>query len=297
MAANFPAKLILFGEYTIINNSSALAIPFEKYQGKISFGSKENRKSIESNMVLEKIYQYLLDKFFKTMDISLLREDLQKGIWFDSDIPQGYGLGSSGALVAAIYDRYFENKESDPKKIKQTLAEIESFFHGTSSGLDPLVSYLSKVLIIHSDKSIEIAEINSKKPGGNSLLFLVDCGFPRKSSNLVNTYLEMSADVLFEQDFILPMKNHVTLAIDSLLYGKSSICEAFRNISELQYEYLQQMIPIEFHNLWKDGLKSKDYYLKLCGAGGGGFILGYCPDKAIYERLFEGLKTTVVMEL
>jgi mevalonate kinase len=71
MTANFPAKLILFGEYTIINNSTALAIPFEKYQGKISFDAKESRSSIESKIVLQKIFQYLLDKFFIHVNFNL----------------------------------------------------------------------------------------------------------------------------------------------------------------------------------------------------------------------------------
>ena len=31
-------------------------------------------------------------------------------MFFDSSIPQGYGVGSSGALVAALYDRYALNK-------------------------------------------------------------------------------------------------------------------------------------------------------------------------------------------
>ena len=298
MTANFPAKLILFGEYTIINNSTALAIPFEKYQGKISFDAKESSSSIESNIVLQKIFQYLLDRFFIHVNTSLLEEDLQKGIWFDSAIPQGYGLGSSGALVAALYQRYFVNKASEPKKIKQTLAEIESFFHGTSSGLDPLVSYLNKMLIINSDKSIEIVEntIDSKSVE-NSLLFVIDCGFARQSSNLVNNYLDMCKNSSFESNFILPMKDAVSSAIDSFFHKKESISHAFGKISTLQYIHLKKMIPIEFHTLWEEGLKSKDYYLKLCGAGGGGFILGYCPDKIKYKSLFDGFKTTIVMEL
>ena len=34
------------------------------------------------------------------------------------------------------------------------------------------------------------------------------------------------------------------------------------------------MIPEQFHALWKRGLETNDYYLKLCGSGGGGYILG-----------------------
>jgi mevalonate kinase len=33
-------------------------------------------------------------------------------------------------------------------------------------------------------------------------------------------------------------------------------------------------VPEKWHALWQQGLDSKQFYLKLCGAGGGGFLLG-----------------------
>jgi len=33
------------------------------------------------------------------------------------------------------------------------------------------------------------------------------------------------------------------------------------------------------------GLSSGDFYLKLCGAGGGGYLLGFTPEKAIIHKL------------
>ena len=76
---------------------------------------------------------------------------MKDGLYFDSSIPQGYGVGSSGALVAAIYDKYasdkitvLENLTRDKLlKLKSIFSMMESFFHGKSSGLDPLNSYLS----------------------------------------------------------------------------------------------------------------------------------------------------------
>ena len=50
------------------------------------------------------------------MDTSLVTFNLEalakypSGMYFDSSIPQGYGVGSSGALVAAIYDKYAHEK-------------------------------------------------------------------------------------------------------------------------------------------------------------------------------------------
>ena len=39
-------------------------------------------------------------------NIEKLNADIADGMYFDSSIPQGYGVGSSGALVAAIYSEY-----------------------------------------------------------------------------------------------------------------------------------------------------------------------------------------------
>jgi len=38
------------------------------------------------------------------------------------------------------------------------------------------------------------------------------------------------------------------------------------------------MIPKTFHKLWEQGIATNDYYLKLCGSGGGGYILGFTKD-------------------
>jgi mevalonate kinase len=38
------------------------------------------------------------------------------------------------------------------------------------------------------------------------------------------------------------------------------------------------MIPDHFQELWQKGLETNAYYLKLCGSGGGGFVLGFTKD-------------------
>jgi mevalonate kinase len=71
---------------------------------------------------------------------------------------------------------------------------------------------------------------------------------------------------------------------------------AFGKISELQYIHLKKMIPIEFHVLWEEGLKSKDYYLKLCGSGGGGYILGFTQDLEKAKKSLKDYKLEVVYQ-
>ena len=38
------------------------------------------------------------------------------------------------------------------------------------------------------------------------------------------------------------------------------------------------MIPTDFRAIWLDGLANNLFKLKLCGAGGGGFLLGMTFD-------------------
>ena len=102
-------------------------------------------------------------------------------MYFDSSIPQGYGVGSSGALVAAIYDEYasdkitvLENLTRDKLlQLKTIFSEMESFFHGKSSGLDPLNSYLSIPILINSKDNIEVTGIPSQKSEGKGAVFLI----------------------------------------------------------------------------------------------------------------------------
>ena len=148
-------KILLFGEYGIIQDSMGLSIPYTDYNGKFLFDNK-TEESRKSNELLIKFYHHLLILQHKnelpcSLDLTQFKSDLDNGLHFDSSIPQGFGIGSSGAIVAAIYDRYcVENKidaesqisNEDILELKNTFGKLESYYHGTSSGLDPLICYL-----------------------------------------------------------------------------------------------------------------------------------------------------------
>ncbi len=46
------------------------------------------------------------------------------------------------------------------------------------------------------------------------------------------------------------------------------------HISEFQFQHLEKMIPDSFKQIWREGMEGNVFKLKICGAGGGGFILG-----------------------
>jgi mevalonate kinase len=54
------------------------------------------------------------------------------------------------------------------------------------------------------------------------------------------------------------------------------------------------MIPQNFHKIWKMGIESNDYFLKLCGSGGGGYILGFSEDFEKAKSVLKNYKLEVV---
>ena len=54
------------------------------------------------------------------------------------------------------------------------------------------------------------------------------------------------------------------------------------------------MIPTAFHKVWEKGLQTNDYYLKLCGSGGGGYILGFTKDYTKTQQILKDYKLELV---
>jgi mevalonate kinase len=67
----------------------------------------------------------------------------------------------------------------------------------------------------------------------------------------------------------------------------SPLLDNVKELSKVLLAHFKPMIPSVFHKLWKEGIDSNAYYLKLCGSGGGGFILGFTAD---YDNASELLK-------
>ena len=196
----FYSKILLFGEYGIIKNSKGLSIPYNFYKGGLKLGDLRIDKVKKSNENLLTFRDYLLklDNSIVLFDFNKMNDDLLKGMYFDSTIPQGYGIGSSGALVAAFYDRYAENKitvlENLTKDkitvLKNIFSLMESHFHGQSSGLDPLNSYLSLPILIHSKNQIETTGIPIQSSNGKGAVFLLDSGKSSETATMVDIFFK-----------------------------------------------------------------------------------------------------------
>ena len=295
----FYSKILLFGEYGIIKDSKGLSIPYSFYNGALKMDDNVSEDAIQSNQNLRLFAKHLqtLEERLVSFDYKSLITHLNEGMYFDSSIPQGYGVGSSGALVAAIYDKYAHEKitilenltREKLLKLKMIFSKMESFFHGKSSGLDPLNSYLSLPILINSNNHIEATGIPSQQSSGKGAVFLLDSGIIGETAPMVNIFMEKMKQEGFRKMIKNQFIKHTDACVDDFLQGDiKSLFKNTKQLSKVVLSHFKPMIPKQFHELWKKGIETNDYYLKLCGSGGGGYILGFTQD---IERAQNSLST------
>ena len=301
----FYSKILLFGEYGIIKDSKGLSIPYNFYNGALKTDKNPSKEAIKSNESLVDYVTYLkaIDTALVTFDIDALAADVASGMYFDSSIPQGYGVGSSGALVAAIYDQYAQNKITVLENLtrdkllilKRIFSEMESFFHGKSSGLDPLNSYLSIPILINSQDHIETAGIPAQQPNGKGAVFLLDSGIVGETAPMVRIFMDNMKQEGFRSMLKHQFIKHTDACVDDFLKGDiKSLFSNTKQLSKVVLNHFKPMIPQQFHDLWKKGIETNEYYLKLCGSGGGGYMLGFTEDIDIARQALKDYKLEVV---
>ncbi|MFN8208211.1 MAG: hypothetical protein U0T82_12505 [Bacteroidales bacterium] len=291
----------------------ALSAPYGHFRGELSFIGEDKYTdydfALESNSQLGKYLEVLKredEGIDRMIDLKSFEKDIEQGLYFESTIPQGFGLGSSGALTAAIYSRYGLNRvwnvrrldRQDISLLKADLARLEAYFHGTSSGFDPLSAYLKFPILVEGSETIKLVGIPRNRDYGTAGIFLVSSGIPRKTGDLVARYMTRCKEDPFfykrlMEDYI-PMNNDcITAIIDGNI---RDFIRGLVAISVFQLQEFSPMIPESLKPLWKSGIDSKEYYLKLCGAGGGGYLLGFAKDinTALQKFAEKGFDTVTV---
>jgi mevalonate kinase len=296
----YPSKILLFGEYSILLKSTALSIPFKMFNGELAtMETEDSEKSDEqagSNQILKEFLGFLNKESTKNsipyhFDFEAFEKDIMNGLYFRSDIPESSGLGSSGALVASVFDRYTNilKSEKDHKKIRGCLGLFESFFHGNSSGIDPLTSYLKvPVLIKNNEISVSFGfkvEESVQKSG----LFLVHSNQKGNTGILVKNFdKRCKGDSRYLSAVLeryIPLNDYCTMSLTNM-YDEFSFFPAIRKLTTLQLELFDDMIPLTLLPLAEYGLSNDLFYLKLCGSGGGGYFLGFTKNLKSTENYF-----------
>ena len=292
----YNGKLLLFGEYLILEGGEAFALPLDSFYGQFQLG--ENAV----DPLPTPLNHYLSAQVYHNVSLKkeLIDKAFENGLSFNSTILRGYGNGSSGALSAALYDQFFDKQTPTLQDDRHNLSIIESFFQGKSSGVDPLVCYYNKTIHIKCDGNIEV-DIEIEKKNLNDW-YLLDSHVPRNTEKLVTIFKHR----LTESDYrtkVAVLKTKSNLAIKHFLNtsNKFGLISLIQYVSRLQLDIFQDMILDGIKEYWTTGLSSTDYSIKLCGAGGGGFYLVHVPNsnkmKANHPLLWQQLIPVVNVSL
>ena len=268
----FYSKILLFGEYGVISNSNALSIPFEKFFGYLNKSDFLNNEEKISNSNLLELYEFMTDLDIKgIIDFNYFKNDINKGLHFVSNIPVASGLGSSGALVASVFDSFQKNDRVNlnVEEIKNLLSIIESKFHGKSSGLDPSVSLFNSPIFYSNGQIKLIDKIHYK----NFKVYILDSGINSSTKKMIEIFQNKMNKSEFKNFFDNKYIINTNESIDHLLKSSELFRDSLKQLSENTFNNFKEMIPNQLENIWEHGLKSDSYYMKLCGSGGGGFFL------------------------
>ena len=278
---SFNSKILLFGEYGIMHDSNALSIPYKKFNGSLSKSDHLSEDQKISNRNIESLYEYIIQEDYLNDIINSdnLKEEIDSGLYFDSNIPIGSGLGSSGALVSSIISRYskVDLKSFSNSEIKKIMSLVESKFHGNSSGFDPAVSYFNKPML-YSNKKIKLIERIAFK---DFKVYIIDSQIDSSTKKMIKVFEDKISKSEFRLFFNSKFINNTNQCINHLINTSKLFRDSVKELSNDTLHNFQEMIPEKLKNKWKEGIKNDSYYMKLCGSGGGGFFLAYDFDNQI----------------
>lgn len=290
MRTLYYSKVILFGEYSMIFDATALMVPLQQFSARWKLSKLTMLRAKKSNESICRFRDYLADikNISASIDIDALSRDLNFGLNLSSNVPSGYGLGSSGTLVAAVYDRYAKLHTNDLMELKSIFGQMESFFHGSSSGIDPLQCYLGKPFRI-SPQGVEL--VNGGFLKRDIHICLIDTKIKSNTRPLVQHFKEQRQDEAFLSAFQRDYVPHVTDCINNLIDGlNEAFFASLTKLTEAQLLFLRPMITENTLHLFE---QDYDFHfgVKISGSGGGGYVLGFTDDKEKAKQLLADFDT------
>ncbi len=277
MRERYYSKVILFGEYSMIFDSTALMVPLKQFSAQWRFASHLLAQgSAASNASLQRFADYLSTLNIKDLfDLQRFNHELYYNLFLDSNVPSGYGLGSSGTLVAAVYDAYAKQKTDDCLKLKEIFGKMESYFHGSSSGIDPLQCYLGKPFKI-TPKGVQ--SLSDDFLNKDIHICLIDTKIKSNTKPLVNHFKKQRNNANFLKRFQKDYVPCVSACINTMIRGENEVFfNALKQLTRGQLEFLRPMITDNTLELFTTDY---DFHfgVKISGSGGGGYVLGFTDD-------------------
>lgn len=274
-----PAKLLLFGEHSVLLGMPAITLPLWDFTSRLKLAGNE-KLAMQSGFFLKKFAEYLQQQrgLNKVIDLERMVHLIDnEGLYLDSEVPAGYGLGSSAGVCVAVYKAFYTGAFMETSPLKEFYGRMESYFHGISSGMDPLVIHTEKPLLV-KNSGVEFLKENIRLPEGMHL-YLLNSGIPRNAINMVNAFRELYELAEYKSTFHRYYEPALHRIINSVADGEGLSNGMLRELSHQQLHFFRRMIPDGLVPLWQQHLSDETAYFKILGAGGGGFFLVFSRNE------------------
>jgi mevalonate kinase len=305
--ASAPGKVILFGEHSVVYGEPAIAAAVNK-KATVSIKKSENdfttlksydlsfearldtkRKTYDLVNGRPGIIRYILESLYRVHDHSPI------DIILSMDFPIGSGLGSSAAVtVATLSALYgFHHKKINKKILAKNANLIEKEVQGIASPLDTLICTYGGLIYLNKNKKVSKFKIEpdsdivigyTSKKGSTSKLVKSVRELKRKNPKIVSSIINIKGKLTEEAKIAILKKDQ----------------EKIGNLMNIN-QGLLDAIGVNTTELSRMVYRSRKYGAigsKITGAGGGGSIIAYCPNKPseVYyalKRYDNAIKTNI----
>ena len=285
---NIFAKIKLLDINKEINLTKSEII--DSLNNKTSFDNNNDKYKIHIINVLNNILSKLILKSINKEKISNFINNNYFIASISSEIPIGYGLGSSAAYnvcivnaICILINNLIDSKNTFSKEeILKLSNDGEKIFHnGTPSGIDVSCCSNGGILIfknINDKKNLNISEnnfflkkikyllinTNIKRNGGEFIKIVSD--FKKNNLNIFNETINNIEKVTNEIINLLSKEN-----------SDDNDCEKFFELIKENQIFLKKICVStnEIDNII-NLLETNNFVGKIAGAGGGGFIISFC---------------------
>jgi D-glycero-alpha-D-manno-heptose-7-phosphate kinase len=222
---------------------------------------------------------------------------VEKGVEITTlaDVPsEGTGLGSSSAVtVALLHALYaYQGQMVTAKMLAEQACQIEIDILGKPIGRQDqyFAAYGNMQLVTFNSRGIELETVKlppEEKRRLNDSLLLFYTGIERKASDILT---EQKANISREIDTLSEMKWLAFKARDAIVQGAfDEFGEILSRGWELKRRLASSISNVKIDEIYSTALKAGAIGGKLAGAGGGGFLLLYCP-KGKQDNVCRALK-------
>jgi len=213
-----------------------------------------------------------------------------------SDIPsQGSGLGSSSSFTVGLLNAFYAylGRQVTAEQLAREACEIEIDRLGKPIGKQDqyIAAYGGlRAFRFRTDGEVDVERVTTAPAQMRELgnrLHLYFTGRTRKADRILAEQTKRTADRLAELDGIKNLAVELKPALDA---GRlDGLGETLHANWELKRELASGISDPEIEKMYERARAHGALGGKICGAGGGGFLLVYCPPQS-EERLARGMR-------